>query len=102
MISLVLIAPDALKDAANALAEATGWGPGNLTRRLVDGNGAVWWACRADAAPADMARFADPSPAAAAILAQMIVAPSDSLTGLAHFNAVLAAHGMTAADDPAP
>ena len=99
MISLVLIAPDALKDHANAVAEAAGWGPGNLTRRLSDAQGGIWWACRADARPADMARFADPSPEGAAVLAQLIVDPSESLTGLAHFEAVLEEHGLTPADE---
>jgi hypothetical protein len=102
MTSLVILAPDALREAANKLAEATGWGPDNLARRLVDAKGWVWWGCRAEASPADLARFAAPSDEAAPVVKALVLDTSDTLSGFDHWQTVLQAHGLRMADDEAP
>lgn len=46
-LSVVQVCPDAYKGAANAIAEAAGYGPDNLSVKLVDQDGGVWWGCHA-------------------------------------------------------
>lgn len=46
-LSVVQICPDQYKDSANALAEAAGYGPNNLSVKLTDTHGSVWWGCHA-------------------------------------------------------
>ena len=42
-LSVVNIIPNAHKDAINLIAEAYGCGPNNLSVKLIDSNGAVYW-----------------------------------------------------------
>lgn len=96
MRSLVLLAPDAIRDAANIQAETAGWGPSNLTRRLIDAQGAIWWGCRADASDADLARLANPAtPEAAAVMELVVLDIAAGITGIDHWLAVLESRGLS-------
>lgn len=46
-LSVVQLCPDAYADAADAIAEAAGYGPHNLSVRLQDGQGGIWRGCHA-------------------------------------------------------
>lgn len=46
-LSVVQLCPDAYADAADAIAEAAGYGPGNLSVRLRDAQGGIWRGCHA-------------------------------------------------------
>lgn len=44
-ISVVLLIPDNFKQDINELAEELGYGPDNLSIKLVGPNASVWWGC---------------------------------------------------------
>lgn len=58
-LSVVNIVSDAHKDAINQIAELYGCGENNLSVKLVDSNGAVYWGCHAWWKPEDYAQFSD-------------------------------------------
>ena len=58
-LSVVNIVPDAHKDAINQIAELYGCGENNLSVKLVDSNGAVYWGCHSWWKPEDYALFSD-------------------------------------------
>ncbi len=58
-LSVVNIIPDAHKDAINLIAEAYGCGPNNLSVKLIDSNGAIYWGCQSWWKPEDYAVFSD-------------------------------------------
>ena len=59
-LSVVNIIPDAHKDAINQIAELYGCGPNNLSVKLIDSNGTVYWGCHSWWKPEDYALFSDP------------------------------------------
>lgn len=59
-LSVVNIVPDAHKDAINQIAELYGCGENNLSVKLVDSNGAIYWGCHSWWKPEDYATFTDP------------------------------------------
>ena len=58
-LSVVNIIPDAHRDAINQIAELYGCGPNNLSVKLIDSNGAVYWGCHSWWKPEDYALFSD-------------------------------------------
>ncbi len=58
-LSVVNIIPDAHKDAINQIAELCGCGENNISVKLVDSNGAVYWGCHSWWKPEDYAVFSD-------------------------------------------
>ena len=58
-LSVVNIIPDAHKDAVNQIAEIYGCGENNLSVKLIDGTGAIYWGCHAWWKPEDYAIFSD-------------------------------------------
>lgn len=58
-LSVVNIAPDAHRAAINAIAELYGCGANNLSVRLQDSTGAIFWGCHAQWRPQDYAYFSD-------------------------------------------
>ena len=58
-LSVVNIIPDTHKDAVNQIAEAYGCGENNLSVKLVDSNGAIFWGCHSWWKPEDYAVFSD-------------------------------------------
>lgn len=58
-LSVVNIIPDAHKDAINQIAELYGCGENNLSVKLIDSNGAVYWGCHSWWKSEDYAMFSD-------------------------------------------
>jgi len=58
-LSVVNIIPDAHKDAINQIAELYDCGENNLSVKLIDSNGAVFWGCHSWWKPEDYAMFSD-------------------------------------------
>jgi hypothetical protein len=106
--SIVMIAPTATKDGANAIAEALGHGPNNFSATLsADGQTVTHYGCRTQAqqsfvdllAGMGQGEFppiegADPQ-IIGAILASLIIDTSENEDGFSHVNRVLEANGLT-------
>lgn len=58
-LSVVNIVPDAHKDAVNQIAEIYGCGENNLSVKLVDSVGAIYWGCHSWWKPEHYAIFSD-------------------------------------------
>ena len=58
-LSVVNIAPDAHRDAINQIAALYGCGENNLSVKLHDSDGAIYWGCHAWWKPEDYAVFSD-------------------------------------------
>lgn len=58
-LSVVNIIPDTHKDAINQIAELYGCGENNLSVKLVDSNGAIYWGCHSWWKPEDYTLFSD-------------------------------------------
>lgn len=58
-LSVVNIVPDDHKDAVNKIAEIYGCGENNLSVKLIDSNGAIYWGCHSWWKPEDYALFSD-------------------------------------------
>ena len=56
-LSIVNIIPDAYKDAINQIAELYGCGSNNLSVKLKDGEGKVFWGCHSWWKPEDYVLF---------------------------------------------
>jgi len=105
--SIVMIAPAATKDGANAIAEALGHGPNNFSATLSnDGQTITHYGCRTQAqqsfvdllAGMGQGEFpeiegADPQ-IIGAILSSLIIDIQDGADGATHFNAVLESNGL--------
>ena len=58
-LSVVNIIPDSHKDAINQIAELYDCGENNLSVKLIDSSGAVYWGCHSWWKPEDYAQFSD-------------------------------------------
>ena len=58
-LSVVNIIPDAHKDAVNQIAALYGCGENNLSVKLIDSNGAIYWGCHSWWKPEDYALFSN-------------------------------------------
>ena len=58
-LSVVNIVPDAHKDAVNQIAELYDCGENNLSVKLIDSTGAIYWGCHSWWKPEDYAQFSD-------------------------------------------
>ena len=58
-LSVVNIVPDAHFVSVNAIAALYGCGENNLSVKLIDSNGAVYWGCHSWWKPEDYALFSD-------------------------------------------
>ena len=58
-LSVVNIIPDAHKDAINQIAEIYGCGENNLSVKLIDSTGAIYWGCHSWWRPEDYAVFSN-------------------------------------------
>lgn len=74
-LSVFNFVPDAHRDKVNAIAEIYGCGPNNLSVKLVNANGEVFYGCHSWWNPDDYAAFSDPD-----IRAQIV--PADLLPSL--------------------
>jgi len=59
-LSVVNIIPNAHKDAINQIAELYGCGENNLSVKLIDSTGQIYWGCHSWWRPEDYAQFSDP------------------------------------------
>lgn len=71
-LSVVNIIPDAHKDDVNAIAELYGCGVNNISVKLQDSTGAVFWGCHSWWKPEDYALFSDPNLRAQIIPAELL------------------------------
>jgi hypothetical protein len=71
-LSVVNIIPDAHKDAINQIAELYGCGENNLSVKLIDSNGAVYWGCHSWWKPEDYSLFSDAELRAQIIPAELL------------------------------
>lgn len=106
-LSVVQLCPDAYKAAANAIAEAYGYGSGNLSVELRDANGGVWWGCHAWWLPSALAVVENPPeevPGAAEVMAHVVTSVVDTsgmspderdATPTANWQEALAAHSLS-------
>ena len=106
--SIVMIAPAATKDGANAIAEALGHGPNNFPAMLSnDGQTITHYGCRTQAQQSFVGLLAgmgqgefppiegaDPQ-IIGAILGSLIIDISENEDGFSHFNRVIEANGLT-------
>lgn len=90
--SVVQLCPDAQRDEANALAEAAGYGPGNLGVQLVDATGAIWWGCHAWWTPAALE--------AAGEVPGVITTAREGGSPAEHWAEALALHGLSPIEVP--
>ena len=58
-LSVVNIIPDTHKDAINQIAELYGCGENNISVKLIDSTGAIYWGCHSWWKPEDYAVFSD-------------------------------------------
>ena len=58
-LSVVNIVPDAQRDAINQIAELYDCGENNLSVKLIDSTGAIYWGCHSWWKPEDYAMFSD-------------------------------------------
>jgi hypothetical protein len=58
-LSVVNIIPDAHRDSINQIAELYDCGENNLSVKLIDSNGAIYWGCHSWWKPEDYAIFSD-------------------------------------------
>lgn len=101
-LSVVNIVPDAHKDAINQIAELYGCGENNLSVKLIDSTGSVFWGCHSWWKPEDYATFSDdglraqivPTELAPALefLYERLVLDGDSQE---NWQAALALHGLS-------
>ena len=71
-LSVVNIVPNAHKDAINQIAELYDCGENNLSVKLIDSNGAVYWGCHSWWKPEDYALFSDEELRAQIIPAELL------------------------------
>ena len=76
-LSVVNIIPDSHKDAINQIAELYGCGENNLSVKLINSSGAIFWGCHSWWKPEDYAIFSDDE------LRQQLV-PTELLPALAY------------------
>lgn len=58
-LSVVNLVPDAHKEAVNQIAELYDCGENNLSVKLLDSNGEIYWGCHSWWKPGDYAMFSD-------------------------------------------
>ena len=58
-LSVVNIVPDEHREAVNQIAEIYGCGENNISVKLVDSNGSIYWGCHSWWKPEDYAVFSD-------------------------------------------
>lgn len=100
MKSAVLIIPAAMRDAANAVGMAMGWGPDNYTIPLAsDGSTVTYYGCRTYVSEEFIAMLETPPPIPGAedVIAALIVDLNDTLAPWDHADAAFAAAGLVRA-----
>ena len=73
-LSVVNIIPDAHKEAINQIAELYGCGENNLSVKLIDSSGAIYWGCHSWWKPEDYALFSNDELRAQVVPAELLPA----------------------------
>ena len=97
-LSIVMLIPDQHRSTINALGEASGYGPDNLSRPLVDADGNQWWGGHTMAAPSfleEMSGVTDYPEAMAALIMSVHDTDLGESSGLSHWQEALAANNLT-------
>lgn len=97
-LSVVQLCPDAYRGAANAIAEASGFGPNNLSVELRGPGDSVWWGCHAWWVPSVLEAAMNPPdevPGTAEILAQVVTSVQVGGDPQSHWQEALAANGLS-------
>lgn len=97
-LSVVQLCHDDYRDAANAVAEGYGYGPGNLSVELRHTDGSTWWGCHAWWMPSALEVVNSPPdevPGVAEVVAQVITSVRDGGDPLQHWQEALAANGLS-------
>ena len=97
-LSIVLLIPDAHKQAVNDLAEAAGYGPDSLSVELRAVDNAIWWGGHTMAMPEFLdvlagAAAENPEPLAALIMSVHDTELGES-SGLPHWQEALESNGL--------
>ena len=71
-LSVVNIIPDAHRDSINQIAELYDCGENNLSVKLIDSNGAIYWGCHSWWKPEDYALFSNAELRAQIIPAELL------------------------------
>ena len=95
-ISVVQLCPDAHRDTANAIAEAAGYGPGNLSVQLIHTDGSTWWGCHAwwMAEALEAVTETDGIPGAVEALASVVTSVRDGGDPTQHWAEALEEHQL--------
>lgn len=101
ILSVVQLCPDAYRDAANAIAEAAGYGPNNLSVELRHTDDSTWWGCHAPWIPEVFATKTAPTgnQAVDVVLAKVVTSAKIRDDYLAHWLEALAANGLSVIND---
>ena len=91
-LSVVLLIPAAHKDAINALAEESGYGPDCITVPLVHTDGGEWFGSHSWAAPEFLTDLGASPPSAA--LAALVISVEESGDPMSHWTEALEANGL--------
>lgn len=95
-LSVVQLCPDQHRNAANAIAEAIGYGPNNLSVKLIHNDGSTWWGCHAWWIPSVFARDTQSNnPEVVAILASVITSAKEGVDANDHWRETLANNNLT-------
>lgn len=101
-LSVVQLCPDAYKAQAEALANSLGYAGENLTIKLKDAGGTIWWGCHAWWIPSVFTQVMESTdPTVVGVMSHVInsVSPSPSEPSYAtpsdHWQAALSANGLT-------
>lgn len=95
-LSVVQLCPDAWRAAANAVAEAAGYGSNNLSVQLVHTDGSTWWGCHAWWIPEVFEmQMASTDPQVIEVLSHVITSTRDGGVPLDHWYAALAANNLS-------
>lgn len=96
-LSVVQLCPAIAKDAANAIAEASGYGPNNLGVGLRHTDGSTWYGCHAWWIPEVLAAKSEPpgDPAIDSVLAQVITSVREGGSPQQHWLEALAENGLS-------
>ena len=103
--SIILLIPDQHRQAINDLAEASGYGPDNLSRPLVDADGNPWWGGHTMAAPVFLEDFASVTEYPEAMSALVMSVHDTDLgesSGLQHWKEALETNNLTQPEIVAP
>lgn len=101
-LSVVQLCPNDYRDAANAIAEAAGYGPNNLSVELRHLDGSTWWGCHAWWMPSALEEALNPPeevPGMTEILSHVITSVREGGNPLEHWLAALAANNLSTIEE---